>query len=255
MSSVWYASYMRMRQGSYGASALTLLLVATACPSEPSPDNPFGRDAGAAVADVPQEANAERRDTNVDSNADGTAQPACERRGETDCERAQGCYGLYGTTLEAICGEVGGGTVFACVSGGPDGGQAQTWARQSTTGQVAVFTTTQIPNGWQVVEQPGCGVDASADVALACEQRQEGDCGRAQGCYGLYGTTLEAICGEVGGGTVFACVSGGPDGGQAQTWARQSTTGQVAAFTTTQIPNGWQVVSAPPCGMDAAHAL
>jgi len=48
------------------------------------------------------------------------------------------------------------GQFLGCVSGGPDGGAAITWARETSSGKMARFSTTQLPAGWMPVPTPSC---------------------------------------------------------------------------------------------------
>jgi hypothetical protein len=91
------------------------------------------------------------------------ADDPCEGREEAACGATPACFALRGVPLADYCRGSSSTAYAGCVSGGPDGGGAETWARQESTGKESVFPTTQLPSGWTAIASPACPGDAGVD--------------------------------------------------------------------------------------------
>jgi hypothetical protein len=103
------------------------------------------------------------------------------------------------------------------------------------------------------VDAPDAGTDAGSDtvsqeVSQDCFVLSEQACLSNPGCTRIRGLLLEDFCGgRTTAARFLGCVSGGPDGGAAVIWARDSVSGKVAQFDTTQLPAGWTQINTPAC--------
>lgn len=122
----------------------------------------------------------------------------CLGQDEASCSTNGACHPLLGLSFQAFCA---GGTIAqfeACLSGGPDGGAAETWAKHVSSGRIARFQTTELPPGWSVVSQPACAsgdgpeaetTDASGD--LSCRTVVNMGCFKGTPCAS---ERVDAIC-------------------------------------------------------------
>jgi hypothetical protein len=99
------------------------------------------------------------------------------------------------------------------------------------------------------VDAPDVGTEpVSQEVSQDCFVLSEQACLSNPRCTRIGGLLLEDFCaGRTTAARFLGCVSGGPDGGAAVIWARDSASGKTAQFSTTQLPAGWTQVNMPTC--------
>jgi hypothetical protein len=97
--------------------------------------------------------------------APGDTHPGCPGRDEQACAATADCYALRGVALSTHCRDENMTEFAGCVSGGPSGGAAVTWAQQAGTGRVLRFSTTQLPAGWTAIAPPLCPPTGACQVS------------------------------------------------------------------------------------------
>jgi hypothetical protein len=116
-------------------------------------------------------------------------------------------------------------------------------------------TANPVPGPLPIPVPPDAGNDLAPDTVTAtdtasenCFVLSEQACLSNPRCTRIGGLLLEDFCaGRTTAARFLGCVSGGPDGGAAVTWARDSASGKTAQFSTTQLPAGWTQVNTPAC--------